>query len=83
MQNPLKHEFAGTIFEVVFLNVRAPQCCMPVLMCSSEKPLHAIVSSAEALRAPCLAINILITHFIERKTSVLFYFIMTIYSIIV
>ena len=57
MQNLLKYEFAGTIFGVVFLNVRAPQCCMLVLMCSSEKSLHAIVESAEALGAPCMMLS--------------------------
>ena len=57
MQNLLKYEFAGTIFGVVFLNVRAPQCCMLALLCSSGKPLDAIVSSAEALRAPFLLLS--------------------------
>ena len=57
MQNLLKYEFAGTIFGVVFLNVRAPQCCMLALMCSSGKPLHAVVESAEALFAPCLLLS--------------------------
>ena len=57
MQNLLKYEFAGTIFGVVFLNVRAPQCCMLVLMCSSGKSLHAVVESASALGAPCMMLS--------------------------